>query len=101
MNGCGLMKNWSQARSISGTTYNQFKAYVTSGNEFVYYFSDGLQSSMKNNFQNVFKDATKAQELWDLNPSFFQNKGFDDVQELIMDANSNGLVNHPVLNFVK
>jgi hypothetical protein len=95
------MKNWSQARSISGTTYNQFKAYITSGNEFVYYFSDGLQSSMKNNFQNVFKDATKAQELWNLNPSFFQSKGFTDVQELIGLANSNNLVNHSILNFIK
>jgi len=95
------MKNWSQARSISGTTYNQFKAYISSGNEFVYYFSDGLQNSMKNNFQNVFKDATKAQELWNLNPAFFQGLSPDIniVDDLIDMANDGDLID--LINFVK
>ena len=95
------MKNWSSARSISGSTYGQFKAYVTSGNGFEYYFSDGLSDAMKGNFQNVFKDASKAQELWDVNPSLFENLGFPDVDALIGAANAGQLVNHPLLNFVK
>lgn len=65
------MKNWSKARSISGNTYNQFKAYVTSGSKFDYYFSDGLAAPMKARFQNLFADATKVQELWNANSSFF------------------------------
>lgn len=56
---------------------------------------------MKGNFQNVFKDATKAQELWDVNPSLFENLGFPDVDALTGAANAGQLVNHPLLNFVK
>ncbi|MEQ9304531.1 MAG: hypothetical protein RJQ14_11525, partial [Marinoscillum sp.] len=95
------MKNWSSARSVSGSTYDQFKAYVTSGNGFEYYFSDGLSDAMKGNFQNVFKDASKAQELWDVNPSLFENLGFPDVEALSGAANTGQLINHPLLNFVK
>jgi len=94
-------KNWKSARSISGNTYDQFKAYISSGKQFDYYFSDGLSDAMKGNFQNVFKDASKAQELWDANPSLFENLGFPDVDALNGAANAGQLVNHPLLNFVK
>ena len=95
------MKNWEAARSISGKIYSQFKAYITSGNKFKYYFSEGLTDAMKGNFQNVFKDISKAQEFWDANPSFFENFGFPDVEALTGAANAGQLVYHPILNFIK
>jgi hypothetical protein len=86
------MKNWSSARSITGDTYSQFKAYITSGNKFEYYFSDGLTDALKGNFQNVFKDATKAEELWDLNSSFFRNLGEGEISSLdeLIEAATDG-----------
>ena len=76
------MKNWEAARSINGKNFLQFKAYITSGNKFEYHFRDGLKNAMKGNFQHVFKDATKAEELWDLNNSFFRNLGGGEISSL-------------------
>ena len=95
------MKNWSEARSISGSTYDQFLANIASGKRFDYYFSDGLQSGMKASFQNLFKDASKAQVLYNANPSFFNNYGFQSAGQLSGAANANQLINNPLLNFVK
>ena len=95
------MKNWTQVQSISGSTYSQFKAYISSGNKFDYYFSDGLQDGMKNSFQNAFKDSAKATELFNSNPSFFQNLSPDisEVQDLIDLANDGDLID--LINWVK
>ncbi|MEO9511542.1 MAG: hypothetical protein ABJN84_02450 [Flavobacteriaceae bacterium] len=96
------MKNWSSARSVSGSTYDQFKAYVTSGNGFEYLFSDGLSDAMKGNFQNVFKDASKATELFNANPSFFTSQNIANPTILNNLANQGQLLNHPTfMNFVR
>jgi hypothetical protein len=92
------MKNWSSARSVSGSIYDQFKAYISGGNSFEYYFSDGLSDAMKGNFQNVFKDAAKAKELWDANPSFFMRLSnditkVDDVIDMAIDGDLVNLIN--------
>ena len=95
------MKNWKQVQSISGITFSQFKAYLSSGNKFDYYFSDGLQDGMKNSFQNAFKDSAKATELFNSNPSFFQNLSPDisEVQDLIDLANEDDLID--LINWAK
>ena len=96
------MKNWSSARSVSGSTYNQFKAYVKSGNVFEYHFSNGLGAAMKENFQNVFKDAAKANELFKVNPSFFRNQNIANPTILNNLANQGQLLNHRTfMSFVR
>jgi len=67
-------------------------------NSFEYYFSDGLSDAMKGNFQNVFKDAAKAKELWDANPSFFMRLSnditkVDDVIDMAIDGDLVNLIN--------
>ncbi|WP_444959515.1 hypothetical protein [Microbulbifer sp. VVAC002] len=94
------MKNWSSARSISGSTYEQFKAYLTGGSDFEYYFSNGLNDAMKGQFQNVFKSSSKANELFDANPEFFIRQDISDADMLIDLANKGLLTNHPLLDFV-
>ena len=95
------MKNWSAARSITGSTFSQFKAYIKSGNLFEYYFSDGLSTVMKRRFQDVFKQADKVDELWEANENFFRQAGFQSVDEIVDAANLGQLVNNPILNFIK
>ncbi len=95
------MKNWSSARSMPANKGSQFYAYIESGHKFEYYFPDGISDAMKSNFQNVFKDATKAQELWDVNPSFFMDLSDDiqSVEDLIELANDGDLID--LINWVK
>jgi hypothetical protein len=91
------MKNWRAPRSITGDTYQQFKAYITGGNDFDYHFSNvtDMQENMKRMFQNVFKDSGKASELFDSNPDFFRNKfpGVNSADDLIDLANADLLRN--------
>ncbi len=93
------MKNWKTARSITGSTFSQFKGYIASGNKFEYYFSDGLQNNMTNMFQNLFKNSNKASQLFEANPSFFINLGISDPDILVELAESNQLVNY--INWIK
>ncbi len=96
------MKNWSSARSMPANKGSQFYAYIESGHKFEYYFPDGISDAMKSNFQNIFKDATKAEELWDLNSSFFRNLGDGEItslDKLIKAANDGKLVD--LINWVK
>jgi len=66
------MKNWSEARAVTGTTYDQFKQYIISGKEFIYYFSDAARAGMKGKFQDLYKNASKLEELWTANPQYFK-----------------------------
>ena len=95
------MKNWKQAYSIVEDTYEQFKAYLVSGKEFDYYFSDGLQDAMKVKFQNVFKNSAKAEELFNANPTYFINQNITNATVLNTLALQGSLVSHPFMNFVK
>ncbi len=56
---------------------------------------------MKDSFQNLFKDLPKATELYNANPIFFNNFGFQSLSQLTGAANANQLISHPILNFVK
>ncbi|WHI48001.1 hypothetical protein [Microbulbifer sp. VAAF005] len=95
------MKIWDSARSISGSTYDQFEAYITGGSPFEYYFSDHISDAMKGQFQNVFKDTTKASNLFALNPGFFMSHEIATPQMLVDLANQGQLINHPTfINFV-
>ncbi|MBK8080262.1 MAG: hypothetical protein IPK25_08265 [Saprospiraceae bacterium] len=95
------MKNWSQPRSVSGSVYDQFKAHVSSGRQFEYHFSEGIQEGMKNSFQNVFKNIEKAEELFIANPSFFRNLSIDidSPDDLVQLANNGDLIS--LINWVK
>ncbi|MFA0964003.1 hypothetical protein AB9P05_19505 [Roseivirga sp. BDSF3-8] len=96
------MKNWKEARSISGDTYKQFKAYISSGKQFDYYFTDGLSDAMKGNFENIFKDASKANELWKANPEFFRSLdrvNINTVDDIIDLADAGELVD--LINWIK
>lgn len=95
------MKNWSGPRSIIGTTFDQFKAHIISGKKFEYFFSEGLQQGMKTSFQNMYKNSSKVQELWDLNSNYFESFGIPNPQALVNAANAGTLINHPILNFIK
>lgn len=95
------MKNWSAARSIPADESSQFYAHIASKKQFEYYFSDAARAGMKEKFQDIFKDATRAQKLWDANPTFFENLGFPDVDALVDAANKGKLLDHSILNFVK
>ncbi len=95
------MKNWSAARSISADEKSQFYAHIASKKQFEYYFSDAARAGMKEKFQDIFKDATRAQKLWDANPDFF--KGLSNeikiVDDLIDMANEGELIE--LINWVK
>lgn len=95
------MKNWSQPRSVSGSVYDQYKAHVSSGRQFEYYFSEGIQEGMKNSFQDVFKNIEKAEELFIANPSFFRNLStdIDSPNDLVQLANNGDLIS--LINWVK
>ena len=95
------MKNWSGPRSIIGTTFDQFKAHIVSGKKFEYYFSDGLQQGMKSRFESLFKDSSKATELFNSNPTFFRNLSneINNAEDLVDLANSGDLIN--LINWVK
>ena len=93
--------------SAGGDTYNQFKAYIESGHEFRYYFNNGLSDAMKTKFQNVFKNQTKMQELWNINSDFFKQfklpngQNISSWQQVKQLADNNLLINHEMLNFIK
>jgi hypothetical protein len=93
------MKNWSVARSITGTTYDQFKQYITSGNEFIYYFSDAARGGMKDKFKSLFTE--KANELIGLNNgnNYFTKLGYKNATQLI--AGAKNIENNPLYNFIK
>ncbi|MCO5279356.1 MAG: HINT domain-containing protein [Saprospiraceae bacterium] len=95
------MKNWSGPRSIIGTTFDQFKAHIISGKKFDYYFSDGLQQAMKSRFESLFKDSSKATELFNSNPTFFRNLSneINNAEDLVDLANNGDLIN--LINWVK
>ncbi|GAB2901033.1 hypothetical protein GCM10027180_33920 [Microbulbifer echini] len=96
------MKNWSSAWSISGSTYEQFKVYLTGGSDFEYYFSNGLSDAMKGKFQNVFKGASKSCELFNANPMFFEEHEIRSHEMLSNLAKNGQLVNHPTfMDFVR
>ena len=69
------VKNWKDPHAIG---YHQFKAYIESGHKFEYFFN-GNSTAMKIQFENIFKDTNKAQELWNLNPAFFQGLSPDII----------------------
>jgi len=50
---------------------------------------------MKTQFQNIFKDPVKAQELWDANSTFFTslNSDIGDYTDIIELANNNEFIN--------
>ncbi|MDY0781344.1 hypothetical protein [Tenacibaculum sp. IB213877] len=82
--------------ALASGTYEQFKAYVKSKREFKYYFNDNA-SQMKLKFQDVFKDADKAEELWELNKEFFKslnNQRIKELDDLIDLAKNNELVDY-------
>jgi hypothetical protein len=57
---------------------------------------------MKGNFQNVFKNASKAAELFNANPSFFTFQNITTPTILNNLANQGQLMNHPTfMNFVR
>lgn len=60
------------ARAIPADESSQFYAHIASKKQFEYYFSDAAKAGMKEKSQDIFKDATKAQKLWDANPEFFK-----------------------------
>jgi hypothetical protein len=95
------MKNWSVARSITGTSYDQFKQYITSGNDFIYYFSDASRGGMKEKFQNLFTDPVSATELIKLNngDNFFTRLGYNDAADLMDNAKT--ITNNPLYKFIK
>jgi hypothetical protein len=95
------MKNWSAARSVSGGTFEQFNAHITGGSHFEYYFSDAARAGMKNSFQNVFADASKANELFMANSIFFESKLIMSVPDLQILAAQGKLIDHPILGFIK
>ena len=94
------MKNWSEARAVTGSTYDQFKAHITSGNEFIYYFSDASREGMKKKFQELFTNPTHAKELINLNNgnNIFSKLGYTTVPKLISGANN---INNPLFDFIK
>jgi hypothetical protein len=96
------MKNWSAARSITGSTYDQFKAHIASGRNFEYYFSDGIQTGMKESFQNLFKDVSKTTELFNSNPQYFRkltNNEQIEINDIVDLANDGNLI--ALINWVK
>ncbi|WP_067145672.1 fibronectin type III domain-containing protein [Pseudotamlana agarivorans] len=78
------IKNWKDANSVG---FEQFKAYISSGNDFLYYFN-GTQDAMKTSFKNVFKN--KAPELWDVRPEYFlsQKLKIPSTNEDVTDVES-------------
>ncbi len=96
------MKNWSSAQTIPSSQGTQYYAYISSGNKFDYYFSDGIREAMKTKFQSIYKNSTKATELFNLNPSYFTSQNIPNATVLNNLANQGGLVTHPTfMNFVK
>lgn len=66
------MKNWSEARAVTGSTYDQFKQYIISGNEFIFYFSDQARAGMKGKFHDCFKN--NSNDLRNANNQYFKDK---------------------------
>jgi hypothetical protein len=92
------MKNWSAARSIPADESSQFYAHIASKKQFEYYFSDAAKAGMKEKFQDIFKDATKAEKLWDANPEYFMSldkniEKFEDIVQLAKDGKLKDLIN--------
>jgi len=90
------LKNWKTVKTIKADETSQFYQYVKSKKEFRYYFNDNVAEAKKA-FQNIFKDAKKAKELWKLNPELFKslnNKAIKNLDELIDLAKEEELINY-------
>lgn len=93
------MKNWSVARSITGTTYDQFKQYVTSGNDFIYYFSDAAKAGMKEKFQELF--TAKANEWFSggIDPAKLKIAFGTDKKSIFLSKIND--ISNPIYDFIK
>lgn len=92
-------KNWEVPNSISGDYLSQFKAYLSSGHSFEYYFNNGLGKQMKGHFQTAIKN--NIDDIWTSGKDYFKSVDIirkNQLQELV---DSGELINHEALNFVK
>lgn len=92
------MKNWSEARAVTGTTYDQFKQYITSGNEFIYYFSDASRDGMKKKFQELF--TARADEWFSgIDPAKLKTAFGTDVKSIFLTKIKD--TSNPIYDFIK